>query len=238
MNLLLAQPQTSSAPAVMSRRGEVLATGLLIDTTFGTSAGVPFRSLRSDVFGLTSVPVTRQTSGGTGAVSDQVRTLRDAICATGLSRQQLARLVGVDRRSLSGWASGAIRPVAERVEALQAVASVVAEIAAERSGRVSEVLLSERGSFSLLDAVAAGRTRLELWRSWIQRGESVATVTARSQTDDPIWVAAARALAEGRLAAPTREPVARPAETYEINPEAEATWFAEPEHESGRRGYR
>lgn len=237
MNLLLDRPQTSSAPRPI-RGGEALATGLLVGETFGTSAGVRFRPLRSGLFGLTTVPPAGRATGGMGAVPDEVRTLRDTICGTGLSREQLARLVGVDRRSLSGWASGAMHPAPERLEALRAVARVVAEIDAERPGRVPAVLSTERGTFALLDAVAARRTRLEQWRSWLRSAEAVATVTARPQTAEPIWAAAARALAEGRLAAPTREPVVRAAETYEINPEDEAALFVEPEHESGRRGYR
>lgn len=237
MTLLLDRLQTSSAPPVIDR-GEALATGLLVDAAFGTSAGVPFRSLRSDIFGVTTVPRTRQATSGTPAVADEVRTLRDAISATGVSRQQLARLVGVDRRSLSGWASGGIRPGPERLEALRTVAHVIAEMETERPGRVPELLTTQRGTFTLLDAVAAGRTRLELWRWWVQRAEANPTVVTRLRTSEPIWAAAAAALAAGRLSTPAREPVVRAAEVYEINPEDEAAAFAEPQQESGRRGYR
>jgi hypothetical protein len=55
---------------------------------------------------------------------------------------------------------------------------------------------------------------------------------------EPMWAAAARAVAEGRIAEPVREPTVRPESTYEMRPDEEAAAFAEPEYESRRRGYR
>jgi DNA-binding transcriptional regulator YiaG len=238
MSLLLEQSQTSSTVPVRGKPREAVATGLLIDAVFGTNAGVIFRSLRNDVFGVTTVPLSDPWTTAEKAVADEVRSLRDAICAAGISRQGLARLLGVDRRSLSGWASGEIRPARERVDALRVVARTVAEIDADRPGRVAEVMLTARGTTTLIDAVAAGRTSLDLWRSWLSRGAAAVTVTARPRAAEPIWTAAARAMAEGRLTAPTWERTVRPESTYEMNPHEEAAPFAEPDYESGRHSYR
>ena len=237
MTLLLDQPQTSSAARLAPAR-EALATGLLLDAVFGTSAGVPFRSLRNDVSGITMVPASKPGTTHEITVAYQVRTLRDAIAAAGVSRQQLARLLGVDRRSLSGWASGEIRPAPERIDVLRTVARTVADIDAERPGRAPEVLSCARGTTTLLDAVARGSTRLDSWRSWLARSATAVTVVAQPRMAGPIWAAAASALAEGRLSAATCERTVRPESTYEMNPDNEAAAFAEPEYEGGRRRYR
>ncbi|SRR6266568_203685 len=54
---------------------------------------------------------------------------------------------------------------------------------------------------------------------------------------EPIWAAAARALAEGRLGPPPRMPTVRPDSDYKTDP-AEAAAFAEPGYRSRRRGYK
>jgi hypothetical protein len=64
--------------------------------------------------------------------------------------------------------------------------------------------------------------------------EAVAITRGRVE---PIWAAAARAVAEGRLGPPPRMPTVRPDSDYETDP-AEAAAFAEPEYRSRRRGYR
>lgn len=237
MSSVLDRPQTSSAAVDRAPR-EALATGLLVDAVFGTSAGVVIRTLRSDVFGVTTVSFAPPRTTQQAAVADEVRTLRDAVAAAGVNKQQLAQLLGVDRRSLSGWVSGEIRPTSERLDVLRAAARVVAEIEAERPGRIDEVLRSSRGTTMLLDAVASGQTRLEGWRTWLARSESPVTVTARRSTAAPIWAAAAQALAEGRLRAPSWERTVRPESAYEMNPDKEAAAFIEPPYEGGRRDYR
>lgn len=236
MTLLLDRPQTSSA-AVPAKPRERVASGLLADAVFGTNAGVAMRTLHSDVFGVTTVALSdpRPAAGG---VADEVRSLRDAICGAGVSRQALARLLGVDRRSLSGWARGEIRPGPDRIAGMRALARIVADIDAEYPGRVSDVLSMPRGKFTLLDAVAEGRTRAELWRAWMARAASSVTVTWRDRQDEPMWAAAARAIAEGRIAVPAWERTVRPETTYEMRPDEEAAAFAEPEYETRRRGYR
>lgn len=64
-----------------------------------------------------------------------------------------------------------------------------------------------------------------------------ATVSSDLPRPEPIWAAAARALAEGLLSPPPRMPMVRPESDFEMNP-AEAAAFAEPEYQSRRRGYR
>jgi DNA-binding transcriptional regulator YiaG len=210
---------------------------LLVDAVFGTNAGIQTQSLTREVFGVTTVPASQTTEAGL-SVAEEVRTLREAISSLGVSRQMTARLLGVDRRSLSGWASGEIRPSSERVFALRVLARVVAEIDAEQPGRASDVLNAHRGTTSFMDAVATGRVRMEAWRSWLARSAAVVTVTTRRPVPEPIWAAAARALAEGRLSAPTWDRTVRPESVYEMRPDEEAGGFAEPDYESGRRDYR
>lgn len=236
MTLLLDRAQTSSSAAPAKPR-ERVASGFLAEAVFGTNAGVLMRSLQSDVFGVTTV-AARDANPAPVGVADEVRTLRDAICAVGVSRQALARLLGVDRRSLSGWASGEIRPGPERIAGMRALARIVAEIDSEYPGRVTDVFSTARGTFTLLDAVAEGRTRAELWRAWLTRAGSVVAATTRRPQDEPMWAAAVRAIAEGRIAAPAWVRTVRPESTYEMHPDEEAAAFAEPDYESRRRGYR
>jgi hypothetical protein len=65
-------------------------------------------------------------------------------------------------------------------------------------------------------------------------------VEARPDHDavsEPMWAAAARALAGGRLTRPTWERTVRDPEVYEMDLQ-EAAVFDEEEPERGRRGYR
>jgi transcriptional regulator with XRE-family HTH domain len=56
---------------------------------------------------------------------EEIRKLRrDIQRATGLSRQEIARLVGVDRRSLSAWASGETPPSELNMERLHSLADL------------------------------------------------------------------------------------------------------------------
>jgi transcriptional regulator with XRE-family HTH domain len=171
-------------------------------------------------------------------IADEVRQLRDRICSHGLTRQDIARALGVDRRSLSGWVSGEIRPTPERVLTLSVLAELVADANAERPGRARDLLLARRTGRALLDRVAAeGRPMLDTWRLSVRPGARVEVRRRGEPAHEPIWAAAARALAEGQLAPPTWERTVRTPETYEIDLE-EATAFREEEPERGRRGYR
>ena len=85
-------------------------------------------------------------------VSEEVRELRDRIISyTGLSRQEIARAIGVDRRSLSGYVSGEIRPTDDRIRSLRDLAEI-AEWSVARFGEHSRELLRGGSSGrSLLD---------------------------------------------------------------------------------------
>lgn len=234
MTLMLDPPMTSTVRTAVPAR-EAVATGLLVDAVLGTNGGVAMRSLRGDVFGITTIPVGRSEALAQ-AVAAEVRQLREQARAAGVRQHVLAQLLGVDRRSLSGWASGQIRPGAGRLAQLRSVARVINEIHVEHHGRAAEVLAARRGSTTLLDAVVSGTVRLDTWRAWFARSSAHVTVANRRSDGDPIWAAAARALAEGRLHAPTSERTLRPESTYEMDAERHAAAFAEPEYRSGRRG--
>jgi transcriptional regulator with XRE-family HTH domain len=79
-------------------------------------------------------------------VAEEVRELRDRIVGcTGLSRQEIARAIGVNRRSLSGYVSGEIRPTDDRIRALRELAEI-AEWSVARFGEHARELL--RGGLS------------------------------------------------------------------------------------------
>jgi transcriptional regulator with XRE-family HTH domain len=239
MNVLLDSERTSSTTEWRSDRGSVaLASGLLLGAVFGTGSGVSHvPKWRNDVPGITTMPAVQRVTMLLG-IADEVRQQRDRICSYGLTRQDIAHALRVDRRSLSGWVSGEIRPTSERVLTLNALAELVADVDAERPGRAREVLLARRTGRALLDRVATeGRSLLVAWRLSV-RPEARVEVRRRTEwAHEPIWAAAARALAEGQLAPPTWERTVRTPETYEIDLE-EATAFREEEPERGRRGYR
>jgi transcriptional regulator with XRE-family HTH domain len=237
--MTLLEDAPTSALSRADQPGEIeLVHGLLAGAVFGTSAGVALhQSLRYHVFGLTTVPAAEARDAT--VVADEVRRLRDDVCRRGLTRQDVARGIGVDRRSLSGYASGEINPQPERIEALRILARVTREIDAERPTRVREILLAGRGADTLLDAIASGRYAVAAaWRTWVARLEASVDVRPRTMRSEPVWSAAARALAEGRLAAPARAATVRPADVYEMDT-AEATAFEEePDAERRRPSYR
>jgi transcriptional regulator with XRE-family HTH domain len=240
MTRILDQPQTTSALAGSVVHDDVtVATGLLVDADFGTNAGISTnRHVRPVGFVVTGIPRAVISALSADDSAAEVRTLRDRIIAYGFSKQEIARAVGVDRRSLSGYSSGEIRPARERLELLRILADLADAVAVERPGRVRDLLLSRRGRLSLVDQlVTTGRSILATWRVWVARSEAIVSVTPRVLQAEPLWAAAARALSEGRLTIPPRGHTVRPESTYEMDLE-EATAFAEPSYESRRRGYR
>jgi transcriptional regulator with XRE-family HTH domain len=226
---------TAAAGGGGAGRNVSLCFGLLLDAVFGTSAAMPLVSW-VDVTTVTTTPEARQAARFPG-VAQEVRELRDRIRALGLTRQDIARGVGVDRRSLSGWVRGETRPADDRVVLLRVLARLVADIDDERPGRARDVLLARNAGRPLIERIASeGSAILETWRAAARPASSV-TVTRRPViAGEPIWAAAARALAGGRVAPLARERTVRPAATYEMDL-AEAGAHDEPEIERGRRGY-
>lgn len=149
---------------------------------------------------------------------EEVRRLRDEISRrTRLTRHQMARAIGVDRRSLTSWANGSIAPGPERLERLRFLSTLVRDIDALRPGRATEVVLARRGGHDLLDLVADGRYSDA--RNWqrMDSGEPSVHVSPR-QTQArklPLYTAALEAYLSGQLSIPPRAPRVRETEDYE-----------------------
>lgn len=145
----------------------------------GTSLGSASQFWRLDVSstetGITYASTPRP-------VREEVQKLRDEIARrTRLTREQIARALGVDRRSLSAWVKGASTPGADKLERLQMLADVVRDIDATEPGSATEVLLSRAGGVDILDHIAAGRvTRARDWQALRGGLPSVAVVHRRS----------------------------------------------------------
>jgi transcriptional regulator with XRE-family HTH domain len=95
-----------------------------------------------------------------------VRDVRDQICAlSGLSKQEIAKALGVDRRSLSGWVSGQTRPDEEHLRRLERLLTLVTDIERAHPTQSGAILRSlTLGGDTLLDLLAQGRY-LEI-RAW------------------------------------------------------------------------
>jgi len=172
-------------------------------------------------------------------IRTEVQSLRDEIARrTRLTRQQIARAVGVDRRSLSAWVKGEATPSRAKFERLQALADVVRDIEAIEPGGSTEVLLSRGGGHDLLDHIAAGR--LELARNWQSFSGAMPSMTIerRRSTKRPLHQRALDAYLRGELQPLGRATTIRPDSDYEQYPsEAERLMPDEPVRRS-RRGYR
>jgi transcriptional regulator with XRE-family HTH domain len=235
-------PSPSTTPGVAHdrRRGTILATGLLYSHLIGTNAGLGhLGDLKTEVFRVTGGRVARLKAPPV-AVATEVASTRDHLVRLGLTRQQISRALGVDRRSLSGWATGEIRPTAERLEALRTLLSVASTIDRDQPGRVSEILLHRRGQSDLLDQLARGRADLlQDWARWAAEPAATAQVRHRTETlpQEPVWAAAARAWADGRLSPWERQPTVRPETTYEADLTGAEAFMEEPANRPSREGY-
>jgi len=132
------------------------------------------------------------------ALADEVEQLRDRVGArTGLTRQEIARAIGVDRRSLSGFVTGEIRPTEGRMLALRALADN-ADWTAEHFGEhAREVLRGKSPESSPLRLIAEGRTdiRRELQAAAEQAGfGSAGRVTIQPrESREPLYLKAVSA---------------------------------------------
>jgi transcriptional regulator with XRE-family HTH domain len=182
--------------------------------------------------GLTYIAVFR-------AAREDVQRLRDEIARrTRLTRQQIARGVGVDRRSLSAWVKGEATPAVEKLERLQLIAEVIRDIDATEPGRATEILLSRRGGEDLLDQIAAGHIiDVRDWRVFRGTTPSV-TIEQRRSTRRPLHQNALDAYLRGELHPLGRKPTVRPESDYEQDlSQAQRVMPDEPVRRS-RRGYR
>lgn len=155
----------------------------------------------------------------TASKAAEVEQLRDVIAkACGLTRQDIARAIGVDRRSLSGFVSGEIQPTSERLALLRSLADVAAWTAERFGKRAREVLTAEGDRGCPLDLVATGLTDL---RDAVESAAQAAGVIARAPVTirhrkhgEPLYLRA-REVWSGRADLPTRTGVVRDPEVYE-----------------------
>lgn len=170
-------------------------------------------------------------------VREEVQRLRDEIARlTRLTREQIARALGVDRRSLSAWVKGETSPGPERLERLRILALVIRDIEASQPGSATEVLLSRFEGVDLLDRIAAGQLRqAHDWR--VFQGRSPVHIELRRSTKRRIYQSALDAYLRGELRPLGRAATIRPESDYEQDlAQAERLMSDEPVRRS-RRGY-
>jgi len=230
----IAEPPTASVySADAGRAFTLLAPTMLEVDAFGTSDHIGFSTsctvapdARSTTWFVTGRAVVR-------ALSAEVERLRDRVSAcAGLTRQEIARAIGVDRRSLSGFVNGEIRPTEGRLLALRVLADT-AEWSSEQYGEhAREILRGSDAQTSPLALIADGRTdiRRELRAIAEQAGltnENRVTTQVRA-TKEPLYVRAATAWAgQGQL--PTRQGVPRDDNEYEQDLSKAAAAVTSPE---------
>jgi len=120
---------------------------------------------------------TKEQQIGIREPQKEVRRLRDEIQAKGaLSQQQIAQLVGVDRRSLSGWVSGDYVPSKVNIERL-------------RTLRVATNRLSHLGApelaVSLRDAPTAGEVAVAIKTSNVDRAVDAVLGSRQQRANTP-----------------------------------------------------
>jgi transcriptional regulator with XRE-family HTH domain len=174
-------------------------------------------------------------------VREEVQRLRDEVVRrTRLTRQQIARALGVDRRSLSSWVNGAAVPGTERLERLQHLAATAREIDALRPGEATEVLLARRKDGDILDLIARGD--FDRARNWqrLPPGQAVAHVGTRQVGSgrQPLYASAVAAYLDGRLSVPPRAHTVREPAEYEQDLQGAEVLFSDDVAEPRRGRYR
>lgn len=172
-------------------------------------------------------------------VREEVQKLRDEIARrTRLTREQIARALGVDRRSLSAWVKGESAPGVDKLGRLQLLADVVRDIDASKPGSATEVLLSRTEGQDLLDHIASGHlAHARDWHAWRGVAPSVTAVRRRS-AKRPLHQNALDAYLRGELRPLGRAATIHPESDYEQDlSRAERLMPDEPVRRS-RRGYR
>ena len=215
----LAEPPIPTVFDVADDEVRLLTPTLSEIEAFGTSDRVGFRTrcriaptVEQTTWIVTAHVIAR-------AISTEVGKLRDRISSlTGLTRQEIARAIGVDRRSLSGFVTGEIRPTEARIVALRTLADTADWSASQFGEHAREVLRGPSPESSPLRLIALGRTdiRRELNAAAEQAGLGVATPVRiqQRQTKEPLYVKASAAWSgKGRL--PTVGGVPRDEAAYE-----------------------
>lgn len=238
--LASASPSTNAGlgmrmPAIQRDIENLLATAddvtsaatLMVDQFWGTY-------LSTTDTGITHFAVPRPSS-------EEVRRFRDEISRrTRLTRQQIARAIGVDRRSLTAWANGSSVPGPDRLERLRFLAALVREIDALEPGRATEVVLARRRGGDLLDLVADGRfAQAHNWQS-MEPAEPSVRVAPRhpAPRKPPVHAAALAAFQSGQLSVPPRARTIREAVDYEQDLERAEALFPDEAPRQRRGRYR
>lgn len=172
-------------------------------------------------------------------VREEVQRLRDEIARrTRLTREQIARALGVDRRSLSAWVKGESTPGADKLERLQLLADVVRDIDASKPGSATEVLLSRSEGHDLLDHIASGRlAHARDWHAWRGVAPSVTAVRRRS-AKRRLYQNALDAYLRGQLRPLGRAATIRPESDYEQDISRAKHLMPDEPVRRSRRGYR
>ncbi len=187
---------------------------------FGTSIHIGFAvkwCVTTDLASQTSFPTTRTVLR---TLATEVERLRDRIASrAGLTRQEIARAIGVDRRSLSGFVKGEIRPTEERMRAMRVLANTVDWSVNEFGEHACEVLRGPDPDSSPLLLIAKGKT--DLRRELLTIAECAGfmaqarIVTRFRETNrEPLYLKASGAW-QGKGCLPTRTGVPRPEADYE-----------------------
>lgn len=149
--------------------------------------------------------------------AEEVKILRDSVSRrTRLTRQQIARALGVDRRSLTSWVNGTSVPGDQRLVRLRRLAELVQEIEQTSPGRATEILLSRARGQDLLDLIA--RDRFELTRNWqsLEASPSIRIVSSPTRSRRGLLSGAVvDAIRQGKLKVPPRAMRVREESEYE-----------------------
>jgi transcriptional regulator with XRE-family HTH domain len=214
--MLTSSPSTNTGlgmrmPSRAARLEQLLATADALGTTAARVINRPWVSFTSTNTGIVRVPLPQATT-------EVVRGLRDEISRrTRLSRAQIARALGVDRRSLTSWVNGSSVPGPDRLERLRHLAALVREVDVLEPGRTTEIMLLRRRGGDLLDLIASGRfAEAHDWRSLEPGAPSVRTTgRSRDGRKPALFGAAFAAYQAGRLSVPPRSRTVRSASEYE-----------------------
>ncbi len=186
-----------------------------------------------DVF-FSSVTVwPTSTESPASFLAEEVVRLRDQIIeASGLTRREIATAIGVDRRSLSGFATGEIRPTPSRLESLRLLARVAVYASARWGERARDVLVTSHEGLTPLERVAAGDRAVFVVLETVGTAGSPATIERRSPRSQPLYE-----LVRAMPAQPSRARTLRDEHEYSQNL-AEASAFLEDPVPARRRQIR
>ncbi len=141
-----------------------------------------------DVFFSSATAWPISTESPASFLAEEVVRLRDQIIeASGLTRQEIAAAIGVDRRSLSGFATGEIRPTPSRLESLRLLARVAVYASARWGERARDVLVTSHEGLTPLERVAAGDRAVFVALESLGNAGSRTTIERRSLRSQPLY---------------------------------------------------